>query len=654
MEGTIPSAVSDTGATSTAGTPTDPFNPSDKPSSKVFCLPTGGRAAATGTATLQLDVRAPADEVDIVPNLDQTLLSTSKFAEAGYTTVYDKNEVNFYNSNTIKIDEEAVLRGYRCPRTGLWRVPLQPIITNENVDTLLLDSKCGTQSLNLTYSVTSTSQTHEHLKASIKRDANTIYNVYELPSIEQSIRYLHAAAGFPTKATWLKAIRRGNYNTWPLVNVKNVNKHFPESEETQQGHMRTQRQGVRSTKIKIKLEDEQNENDPPPPTKQNYIIVNTYDTHDTMFTDQTGKFPHLSSRGNRYQMILYHRGSNSIWVEPTKNKTEGEMILARDRALTRMRACNILPKRQVLDNEASAAYKQAIKESGMDYQLVPPDDHRRNIAKKAIQTWKDHFIAALSGTANNFPMHLWCQTIPQMERQLNLLHQSNSNPKISTYAHLYGHHDYNSVPFVPIGIESMAHDKPRRRKTFAQHCSKGWILGTSPEHYRCYNHWSNDTRTTRITATVFLKHKYITNPVMTPADAITAAAANLAHTIENNVKAQHIDQTKLNDLKRLQHILKSTATHPKETTEQPEEPPQLLPGYDNNSNNDEEEDIPPPRVIPPPKEVPPPRVIPSPRVTPSPRANPIPTPQPIFEVIPEQTASTPAQNTRSRNIRTIT
>ena len=77
MEGTIPSAVSDTGATSTAGTPTDPFNPSDKPSSKVFCLPTGGRAAATGTATLQLDVRAPADEVDIVPNLDQTLLSTS-------------------------------------------------------------------------------------------------------------------------------------------------------------------------------------------------------------------------------------------------------------------------------------------------------------------------------------------------------------------------------------------------------------------------------------------------------------------------------------------------------------------------------------------------------------------------------------------------
>ena len=81
-------------------------------------------------------------------------------------------------------------------------------------------------------------------------------------------------------------------------------------------------------------------------------MVKMYDTHDTLYTDQTGKFPHLSSRGNRYQMIAYHVDSNSIWVEPTKNKSEGEMILARNRALERMRACNIIPKRQVLDNEA--------------------------------------------------------------------------------------------------------------------------------------------------------------------------------------------------------------------------------------------------------------------------------------------------------------
>ena len=52
MDGTIASAVSDTGATSTAGTPNDPFVMSNKASNKVFCLPTGGTAVATKTATL--------------------------------------------------------------------------------------------------------------------------------------------------------------------------------------------------------------------------------------------------------------------------------------------------------------------------------------------------------------------------------------------------------------------------------------------------------------------------------------------------------------------------------------------------------------------------------------------------------------------------
>ena len=139
----------------------------------------------------------------------------------------------------------------------------------------------------------------------------------------------------------------------------------------------------------------------------------------------------------------------------------------------------------------------------MNYQLVPPHDRRRNICKKAIQTWKDHVVATLSGTADNFPLHLWCQTLSQMEQQLNLLRNTNSNPNVSTYAALYGHHDYNAVPFIPINVESMTHDKLSQQRTFAQHCTKGWILGTSPHHYRAWIQWSKDTRTTRVSATFF-------------------------------------------------------------------------------------------------------------------------------------------------------
>ena len=39
-----------------------------------------------------------------------------------------------------------------------------------------------------------------------KELAHAIHNVFDLSSVEQTIRYLHASIGFPTKRTWLKAI----------------------------------------------------------------------------------------------------------------------------------------------------------------------------------------------------------------------------------------------------------------------------------------------------------------------------------------------------------------------------------------------------------------------------------------------------------------
>eukprot|EP00804_Cyclotella_cryptica_P014540 CCRYP_004834-RA/>CCRYP_004834-RA protein AED:0.38 eAED:0.43 QI:0/0/0/1/0/0/2/0/284 len=255
---------------------------------------------------------------------------------------------------------------------------------------------------------------------------------------------------------------------------------FLQSEETQQGHMRNQRQGTRSTKWTLTQDVS-----PTPLTQLKDIFIKTYNTHSTLYTDQTGRFPHLSSQGNRHQMILYHVDSNSIWAE-TKPMANASWHAT---ALQRI---------QVLDNKISAAYKLAITNSGMSYQLVPPNDHQRNIAEKAIQTWKDHFIAIISGTDTKFPLHLWCQLLPQMERQLSLLQQSNEYPHISSHTHLYDHHDYNAQPFVPLCMEALVRDKPHRRKTFAQHCTKGYVIGTSYKHYRCWKVWTPSSRTTRI------------------------------------------------------------------------------------------------------------------------------------------------------------
>jgi hypothetical protein len=73
-------------------------------------------------------------------------------------------------------------------------------------------------------------------------------NVYDLPSTEQGIKWMHAVCGYPVKSTWLKAIAAGNFIGWPLLTVQNVKKYYPETSETPKGHLNQTRKNVRSTK----------------------------------------------------------------------------------------------------------------------------------------------------------------------------------------------------------------------------------------------------------------------------------------------------------------------------------------------------------------------------------------------------------------------
>jgi hypothetical protein len=204
LNGMIPSAVSNTSATSHALLPLAPSIPTGIRSKIVFHLPDRTTAAASTVNKLLHDVREPARSANIVPTLaNNSLISTSKFVDAEYTVVYNNKEVNYYMNANAKIimSEDAVLQGWQCPCNKLWRIPFVPDVWNSNTDTILLDHPLGHSSLHRMYEVANTTLTRQHINAisSLAHCREYIHNFYKLPSLEPTIRYLHAAAGFPPK-----------------------------------------------------------------------------------------------------------------------------------------------------------------------------------------------------------------------------------------------------------------------------------------------------------------------------------------------------------------------------------------------------------------------------------------------------------------------
>ena len=154
--------------------------------------------------------------------------------------------------------------------------------------------------------------------------------------------------------------------------------------------------------------------------------------------------------------------NNYIDAKPMKNKSSEEHIRAYQELLKRIKATGVCdPKLHILDNEASKEYQEAI-EKQCKLQMVPPDTHRRNIAERAIQTFKDHFIAILSGVDEQFPIYLWSKLLPQAILTLNLLRPSNIAPKVSAHAYMHGQFDFNAMPLAPMGCSIQMYLKPHR------------------------------------------------------------------------------------------------------------------------------------------------------------------------------------------------
>ena len=130
-------------------------------------------------------------------------------------------------------------------------------------------------------------------------------------------------------------------------------------------------------------------------------------------------------------MIAYDYESNNILSEPIKSRTSLHIKDAYQKMRKLLCSRGLTPRTHVLDNECSKVMKEYMEEENETFKLVPPNLHQRNAVERAIQTFKNHFIAGMVSTHKYSPLHLWCCLLPQAIVTLNLLRPSRINPTLS-------------------------------------------------------------------------------------------------------------------------------------------------------------------------------------------------------------------------------
>ena len=99
-----------------------------------------------------------------------------------------------------------------------------------------------------------------------------------------------------------------------------------------------------------------NSNTLPKPTKnQHNVSIKVYIREESMYTDQTGHFLHVSSKGNQYLIVVVNVGSTLIDCKLIQDWISNEMIWAYLALWKRLAASSVIkPSKQILDNEANS------------------------------------------------------------------------------------------------------------------------------------------------------------------------------------------------------------------------------------------------------------------------------------------------------------
>ena len=465
-----------------------------------------------------------------VSKIPHNLVSAAELADAGCGIHLHKHGFE------ITYEGECLYRGWRDIPTRLWRMHLNPDSGNRLtplVDEEDIDSSSGM------------------IMAAIQWSINSIY---ECENKEQLIKYYHSSLCSHPKATLMAAARTGYLQGCKGLTAEAIGKYIGIEDATEAGHMRKIPAGTRSTTktsnrgrpSKARLEHAEERKaaalDAITIPEQEQNNSETHVVHMTavladgwIASDQTGAFPRVSNKGNKYVSVFYVYDANYIKAVPCKSREAGELHKAFSEVYEWCVARGLKPKLHRMDNETSKEVENFIQEQNARVQYSPPDRHCAP-AEKSVQTFKSAMKSTMASLPEAFPIDNWCSLLPHIELGANIVRACRRNPRLSAWAAMEGDFHFDSTPIAPPGTEMLMHEKPNRRRSFGVNAKKAWYLGPCLKHYRTFKGYLPSTGGTRMSDTVKMKHHAIAIPTLTPADRILEAARQLDDAMRNQPK----------------------------------------------------------------------------------------------------------------------
>jgi hypothetical protein len=457
-----------------------------------------------GTVSFHPSLSKEASLAHVLPKLtNSSLVSLGKLCDDDCLILLHKKWLSIMKNN------EQIMKGTRNQIDGLWDIDIEKKVS------LLPGERTSNN--------TSSEQPKLCVNMIIRKDRTK----------QELGAYLHDCAFSPCLSTFQQAIRNGNYLSWPGIENINFKNIIRDTTAIEKGHMDQERKNLQTTKPAPNIQADYFPTDGIGQKTYEYAsVVLPLDPKLKTYLDLTGRFPHRSSRGNEYIYVLYDFDANAILAKAIPNRQAKTLVNAWEELHAQISQHGHPTKHFVLDNEISAEFRTALTKYSKTFELTPANIHRRNAAERAIRTYKNHLLAGLATCDPDFPINEWDRLIPQSVLTLNLLRNSRVNPKLSSYAYLFGNFDFNQTPLAPLGTKAVVHKKASVRDSWAYHGVEGWTIGPSTEHYRCIKCFMPETRAEIDPDTIKLIQCKIPIPTFTDKEVIAQAILDIVHLLQ--------------------------------------------------------------------------------------------------------------------------